>query len=157
MKSKSLSIALLTSLSIVPLASNIAYANSYCMNSVSYMVLPNGKCVDLKYMPIASASRQKLGQATKEFLNALESVATDGKSTTSTVGSGRTWSSTTVTEYDSKEERQAKKAYADTKGQDYGKAAVTNNDVEQWAFKQHVKSLNAVSGALATPMKRSRP
>lgn len=153
MKLTTLSIAAILSLSALPLTATISYADDCrsARDAVSYIEIPGKKCFDLTYLTVVGGSRDDMSQANRIYRQALDLNATGSTTYTTTYSDRYRYTSKSVTDHESSDERQAKREFLNQATNYRDKTALSHEAVESAAFRIHTNVMTQLSGVLVTP------
>ena len=118
-----------------------------CSSAVSLIMTPDGRCHDLTYLSLRGQSRASLEAATQNFSDAFDSLSRDSISYTQ--GVGDVYSTRTVSDNPTEDEKAIRRRTLLNAGGRLGEAAATNQTVEDLTFVMHLRMLHELSGAFA--------
>ncbi|QZZ20138.1 hypothetical protein J5X98_23140 [Leptothermofonsia sichuanensis E412] len=150
---KGLSIALLSTLPALLLSTGPAIA-SECQQATSLIQTADGRCFDLGYLTVLGRSRQNLQNASNLYQQAIQTnpPGPSASLTSTAVTRNSTTSVMTVDIYNpTAEERKESREIIRHTSEYLQQRAITNEDIERWAFRKQQRVLNGVSGTFSNP------
>lgn len=145
--------AAIVAASSIAIAPGVARADD-CTDSVSYIQVPGQagmKCVNLHYMTTLGAARQNLKDINATYLKVMSINTGSTEYVTDYLSKNGDYTRDSIKREMAPEERKAIQQAQAQVAQSRDHVAVTTEEIEQLAFRIHVRALNAVNGTLARP------